>query len=290
MAGRHGHRLRWPVFDPRLCKLIGSHYSSFLKVPSEMVVSMWEIRVTHEDLHAYRVIRGVSKEEAEVKARLQLEAWNVRWKRRQETEAARQKRLHQKALFDKQVDCDKRAKQHALELTREAEANIAAVRSLLKDSLRKDRSFNWDGLKDTTTFTKDRPVAPQLQSLPQEPLRTDDQFRSKPVTATISFLDSIIPGARKKKLTVAEVTERQRRTEADQRFQEAHAEWKRRTEEIARLNESAISNHAKSEAAWVLEKHVFEEHQMQYNQSIDDLREKYSKRSPEAVVRLTWTG
>jgi hypothetical protein len=42
---------------------------------------MWELKIKHEGLHAYRNVRGATKEEAETKARLQLDAWNARWAR-----------------------------------------------------------------------------------------------------------------------------------------------------------------------------------------------------------------
>jgi hypothetical protein len=42
---------------------------------------MWERRVKHEGLHAYRTVRGVTQAEAETKARLQMDAWSARWAR-----------------------------------------------------------------------------------------------------------------------------------------------------------------------------------------------------------------
>src|SRR4029077_8036296 len=122
-----------------------------------------------EGLHSYRVIRGVSKEEVELKARLQSQAWDARWKRIQETEAKRCERLNQRVIWERQVDTDRRAKNHALELTREAEAKILEVRSILGNSLKKKHSLDGDTLKDTTPFTKAPPAPPTLQSLPEEP-------------------------------------------------------------------------------------------------------------------------
>jgi hypothetical protein len=40
---------------------------------------MWEVRVQHEGLKAYRVVRGVTQKEADLKARLQVAAWNERY-------------------------------------------------------------------------------------------------------------------------------------------------------------------------------------------------------------------
>src|SRR5712664_2084101 len=119
---------------------------------------MWEIKIKHEGLHAYRKVRGATKEEAETKARLQLEAWNVRWNRFQDTAAARQKRLQKREVWDKQSDIDKRAKEHALALTKEAEATLDGLRGLLSSALGQAHYFNWEGLKDTSKFEKPEPT------------------------------------------------------------------------------------------------------------------------------------
>ena len=56
---------------------IGCSYNCDARTPINLYV---EIEITHEGLHAYRKVRGVTKEEVETKARLQLDAWNARWK------------------------------------------------------------------------------------------------------------------------------------------------------------------------------------------------------------------
>jgi hypothetical protein len=89
---------------------------------------MWEKRISHEGLHTYRVVRGVSKEEAELKARLQLLAWQDRWSRLQAVEAKRRERLSRRAGWERQAEIEKRARDVALELTREAEAEMPPSR------------------------------------------------------------------------------------------------------------------------------------------------------------------
>ncbi len=245
---------------------------------------MWEKRISHEGLHTYRVIRGASKEEVELKARLQVEAWNDRWKRMQEMEAARRARLNRREFWERQVDLDKRAKNHALELTKEAEANILAVRSLLSDSLGKKHSLDWEALKDTSQFTKPQPTPPALQSLSAEPMRTEGRFKLEPVATSITFLDWIIPGSRKKKIAAAQLAENQRRAEADRGFQEAHQEWKRRSDKITELNQNTLADHEKAKAAWLLEKHIFKEQQKRHNWGVGEFRKQYLNGVAEAVV------
>jgi restriction system protein len=246
---------------------------------------MWEKRISHEGLHTYRVVRGVSKEEAELKARLQLQAWQSRWSRIQEIEAKRKERLNGRERWEKQTDFDKRAKNHALELTKEAEGAIWMAKNLLSNSLQKSRPLDWDALKDTTSFTKDLPIKPLPQPLPVEPLRSEDRFKTQQVIPNVGFLDWIIPGARAKKLEAARMVEQTREAEADQKYDAAHRNWKDLSDCIEQSNQKALANHEKTRAAWLLEKHTFEEQQKSYNQGIEGLREHYLKRDPEAVVR-----
>jgi len=246
---------------------------------------MWEIRITHEGLHTYRVVRGVSKEEAELKARIQSQAWNNRWSRIQEINLKRKERLNQRAGWERRTEIDKRAKNLALELTREAEAEIQATRNLLNNSLKSSHPLDWDALKDTTSFTKDLPIKPVPQPLPVEPLRSEDRFKAQQVIPNIGFLDWIIPGARAKKLEAAHAMERTRKADADQRFEVEHRNWKFQSDLILQSNQAALADHEKAKVTWLLEKHTFEEQQKSYNQGIVELREQYLSRDAEAVIR-----
>src|ERR1700675_3209106 len=144
---------------------------------------MWEVKITHEGLHAYRNVRGATREEADTKARLQLEAWNERWKRHLDTAAAREERLRKRTWAYGQSDFDKRAKHHALELTRDAELALAGLRGLLSRALGQTHSFNWENLKDTSGFDKPEPTAPTPEDFPAEPLKSEPQFTAPPYSA-----------------------------------------------------------------------------------------------------------
>jgi restriction system protein len=183
---------------------------------------MWEIIIKHEGLHAYRTVRGATQQEAETKARLQAEAWDARWARLVERETSRQKKLEKRNWEDKQSDIDKRAKEHALELTKDPEAAMDGLRELLSSALDKPQSFNWESLKDTSRFEKPEPSVPGLEGIPAEPLITESQFVATPVPSTIKFVDWIIPGAREKKLKAVRMEEESRRKNAQQRFAFAH--------------------------------------------------------------------
>jgi restriction system protein len=249
---------------------------------------MWEIKVKHEGLHAYRSIRGATQQEADTKARLQLEAWDVRWKRLQEVVAARQQRLEKRGWADKQADMDKRAKEHALELTKEAEAAIDGLRGLLSRALGQAHSFNWESLKDTFTFEKPNPTPAVLETYPSEPLPSDSQFITIAVPVTIKFVDWLLPGAREKKLTAAKTEEARRKQDAQQKFAQAHASWDKEVKAITEINQMELANDEKVKAAWALEKRTFGENQKAFNAGIDLFKKSYFERVPEALIRY-WT-
>ena len=249
---------------------------------------MWEIRVKHEGLHAYRTVRGATQQEAETKARLQAEAWDARWARLVERETARQKKLEKRNWADKQSDIDKRAKEHALELTKDAEAAMDGLCELLSSALGKPQSFNWESLKDTSRFEKPEPPVPGLEGFPAEPLIMESQFVATPVPSTIKFLDWIIPGAREKKLKAVRMEEESRRKNAQQRFAVAHDLWTKKIQEITERNQTTLANHEKAKAAWQLEKHTFAETQKLFNSGINDFKKAYFNRVPEALIRY-WT-
>jgi len=81
-----------------------------------------------------------------------------------------------------------------------------------------------------------------------------------------------VPGARQKKLNEAEALNRQRRNEADKRFQNDHANWMKQCENVRNKNEASSANHQKAKAAWHLAKQVFYEKQKRFNLEMEPLR------------------
>jgi hypothetical protein len=97
----------------------------------------------------------------------------------------------------------------------------------------------------------------------------------------IGFFDWIVPGARQRKLNEAESINRQRRSDADKRFQNDHAQWNKQCENIGKQNEIALANHEKAKAAWLVAKKLFYENQERFNLEVDELE----KQLFEAVER-----
>jgi|HubBroStandDraft_6_1064221.scaffolds.fasta_scaffold01491_8 restriction system protein len=255
---------------------------------------MWEKRIIHEGLHAFRVVRGHTPEEVETKARLQLAAWADTWRRRQERQAAAEKLLQQRSWQERQIDIDRRAKALATDRTRELESAIYAARNLLMDAITKPKTLDWAALRDSKGFTKSQPVAPTAAALPLEPSRSGPGFAVDAVTVSLKFLDHVIPGRKQKKITEARLEEHRRRADADRRYATVHGEWQRGCEAVDTRNQAAQSEHAAALASWKQEKLEFESQQHDFNVAVDEFHNQYLRKLPDALVRywhevLAWS-
>jgi restriction system protein len=255
------------------------------KYRTDRFTPLWEIKVQHEGLHAYRNIKGATKQEAETKARIQIDAWNARYRRLLERQAAQNERLKKKDWHEKQSDADRRAKEHALALTKDAEAAIAELRELLNSALGRPLVFDWKALHDTSKFQKTEPTVPQPEALPSEPRISDSAFAVILAPVTIKAIDWIIPGSRNKKLAAAKLDESNKRRDSQRRFEQAHATWDKQTREITTRNQNALANHEKAKADFLIEWQSFLEAQKAFNLDIEEFKELYLQRVPEAVTR-----
>src|SRR4029077_9664931 len=140
-------------------------------------------------------------------------------------------------------------------------------------------------LKDRTTFPTPQPSESTLQTLPAAPLETEPQYTPAPFEVTIKWFDWIVPGARRKKLLIAQTEKARRRAQAHDKYLQAHADWKRLYEEIARENENTLFNHEKAKATWLLKRQVFIEQQKVFNLGVEEFQRQYRERSPDALIR-----
>jgi restriction system protein len=132
---------------------------------------MWEVRVQHDGLKAYRVIRGITKEEAELRASLQVAAWNERWAIRLSSLKTKQEKLQ--VSWD--VETNRRT---ARSRTEELEEQMNALQTILPTGLQQDL-FRWSNLTNTAMFTQLRPsqsvapIKPTKPNYPAEPKKPD---------------------------------------------------------------------------------------------------------------------
>jgi hypothetical protein len=130
---------------------------------------------------AYRVVRGYTQEEAELKAGLQLAKWDERWQSLQ----AKQKKIASLGY----------GKGIAAGRSEEIQEHVTALETLLKSSLQQP-PFGWDCLKDRSVFKENPPIKPTPPVMPQEP----DENQLLPL---ITPLDRVFSGLRRKKEAIA---------------------------------------------------------------------------------------
>jgi len=234
---------------------------------------MWEKRIVHEGLHAYRVVRGHTEEEVEMRACLQLDAWFETWRHRQEKQSAAEYLVRRRSVRDRQADIDRRARAFAMDHTKELEASLGAVRNLLIDAIAKPPSFDWAALQDSRRFSKSEPIAPAAQAIPAEPSRSDPQFAVQPVKIALHFLDRVLPGRKQKKINDAQLEELRRRADADA------------SRVVNERNHAAQADYNASMASWKQEKLDFEAQQRTYNAGLTEFHDQYLRKFPEALIR-----
>ena len=116
---------------------------------------VWEKKIFHAGLKAYRVVRGPDAATVEFRAQLQTQAWDDRWRTLQLADAKRKKQEEMAAVsFQK--------KELALRRTREIEQSLEHLTTILRDGIEIDHTFDWDSLKDCSSFLE-APPTPLLQ-------------------------------------------------------------------------------------------------------------------------------
>ena len=138
---------------------------------------MFERRISHEGLKAYRVVRGSTGYDVQLKAEYQLQIWNDRW---------RSKQTRSERVFGKE-----RAISLAQQRTEQARAELDRLAAILSRALER-RGFCWDTLKDRAVFSEMQPVGPPESRIPFAPIRYF--FR-----AQLSVFDKLVPPLRREK-------------------------------------------------------------------------------------------
>jgi restriction system protein len=225
---------------------------------------MYEIRITHAGLHKFRVIRGITEEEARLKAALQQKAWEEQWQRIEQTRIRQQKR--EEAAHNKET-----RKLLAEEQTEEAEAAISALENLLRDAATKDHRLDWSKLKDHSDYPVLKPIKPQPAGIPSEPLRME-------FAPNLNWFTRLLTPVREKRMAKAE-----------QRFRAAHSKWQGARAETEKSNKRQIEHYDRQVADWEAKKASWLKDQQQRNAAIDDKQATYMGCDPSAVVEYCET-
>jgi restriction system protein len=259
---------------------------------------MWEKRIVHNGLHAYRLIRGQSKEEVETKAALQLAQWEARWSKKVET--------------GQRMADDYAGKQLALARTEELEAQRDALEKLLISVAHADTTLDWDSLKRTDSYPVPPPQQSALERLPKapEPLPPPEPppvpvvHTFYPFAPNWSVPERLIPPLRRRKLKeMQEINEERRRTadslntEELRKIEDRNQERKRQVatygtlqethrracEAVRQKNEESKAAFFKATTLWQTARARFENEQQTYNEEIRTLRDRYLSKYPDAI-------
>jgi restriction system protein len=222
---------------------------------------MWEIKIRHDGLHKYRVIRGQDRYVVEEKARHQRALWDEMWARKSAIDASREDREQRAAQREAQ-------KETAEERTVEAREAIDAVENLLKSALVVKHVIDWQSLKDFKPFPKPKPKEPRELVLRREPRPTDEQFQPK-----FNFWDKLSKSAKKRKEEVAATA-----------FEIEHKLWQ---EEEARLLAQATEEadeHSEKLRSWETESQEHIRRQKEQWACVERQKADHLKGLPAAIV------
>jgi restriction system protein len=244
--------------------------------------SIYERRVYHQELKAYRIIRGATQEDVEAKATYQLEIWANRWKRLQASEE--NQRIRQQAAAVQQISKIAREQKIrlALQQTQELQEQLDTVASLLDQAISRDYRRDWDALKSHARFPDLAPVQPKpemavLQYPPSPP--SPEAYRYKPtlIDRLLPFIRSRREAAGKRRLRHAK-DEHQR--EVARTMQLNRAEQER----VRQANETTERHYKQLLTAWLIKKSTYEKGQEQDNREVDEKRRRYLHREVDGLV------
>lgn len=218
-----------------------------------MSATGYSLDVRHEGLHTYRRISGRDRAVVQAKAAAQVAAWNERWDKIQ-----RKSRV----LRSKE---DKKA--HAAAMTQMATEAMTAIENTLQTALEGNPIFDWEQLKDTSGFTKSKPVAPARPPYPASPLNTDMKY-----AVNLTFWDKLVKSARNAKINAADDTFKQ-----DVRL------WESSKAKIDGEYAAMMSAHRETVKSWEAEKAAFIAARDARNAEIDSERASYLAKLQEAI-------
>ncbi len=219
---------------------------------------MYERRIEHSGLKAFRVVRNSDPAVVEHTAWLQLQRWEGRWKRVQASESKRR----QKEQASRNVATNK---QLAAARTAAAQEAIAQVEKTLRNGIELDHRVNWESLKQRSIFSIPAPNSPAAKPIPAAPHESNyiPQF---------SWFQRLIPSLQRKG-----------RSEAHRRFIEAEQNWRKAKENIERENTLSITMHEQSITRWEAQKRDFYDRQLAQHRDVDCKRSRYLQKDAVAI-------
>lgn len=228
---------------------------------------MYQVEITHPGLHKHRLIRGADRWVVHSKALIQQAQWDAMWERR--LQATRRSEERQRRADDRREEKEEREskKQLAEERTREAEAEIEALRNLLSHTLKVDDRIEWDSLKERPPLIPPRPLERPPVVRPSRPARNSPFYQP-----TINSFDWIVPGRVAKK-----------RAEAQAWYDKAIAGWEAELASADREDARRTAEYERDVATWEAQRRDLLAAVDAKNATVDRLRDRYRAGETDAV-------
>lgn len=204
---------------------------------------LYQMEVSHKGLNKYSIVKADTEEELMQKANALQAQWDTQWAKIVEREKKRRN-------VEDAETAAKEASQQAADIQ-------VALDNILKESL-SPKALDVDEIKDFSSFPELSPKYPEIQVVPDEPLRTDEKYNPTP-----SFMTKLF----KKKMKEFE-------EQYTAEFEKDHEEWKKEKIEIEATNQSSIDTYQELKKKWKKRKDEFEERQNENNKRVDSLFEK----------------
>lgn len=209
--------------------------------------------IYHKGLKKSKTIAALDSVELQYKCRLQYQAWDEEWNKKQERERIAHNNERSISLAKQQ--------------TEEAEAQQEVLSNYIVDYLNNTEPFQFDLIKDHSDFLTPYPSQKPYEELPAEPKREDAEFNAKP-----GFFTKI--SAKKMAAYTAE---------NDKAFKTSHDEWEKKRDQVNRNNRLIDTEYKKAVDEWQESKAEHERKQREKNLSIDNLEARVKEKNPIAI-------
>ena len=260
---------------------------------------MWEKTIRHDGLHAYRVVRGQSQHEVDMKARLQFAQWEERWQNKAKLQQNREDNYAGRTI--------------ALERTVELERQREVLATLLSEAVKTPTRLDWESLKPKATFHLLSPTLPKSRPLPIAPAPLAPKANVPlpalqlvtPIAPEWTLVEKLLPFLKAKKQRTADAltqtlvanaqkeyqkqldfkdaTETKRRQE-EEAFRLAHQEFLKASEEVRESNKKLSTSFDDKVMAWRAAKIAFEREQEGLSRQIEVFKGSYLAREEIAVT------
>ena len=249
------------------------------------MVIRYRTTIEHSGLGEFRELSSSFQSDLLRKVEAQRARWRAKW------QAMNTREQKAQLLEENREEAD--------DQTQEARQAQEEIEGLLVAGVNRDPSVKWDSLKNHSEFKIESPAAelerrlkeleapsvPSYYSVPREPHDDDAEFQPK-----LNLLDKAVRSLRARKEVRGRLS-----------FERSHASWVQEREKTEQANAELKAKHEIALAAvevqrdrlkqdcailvkaWEEQKRGFCEDQAAHNRKIDDLKDRYRKKDPEAV-------